>query len=238
MSKSRERILGRLRAAQPANCKPVAAWDDLALFSDYPASGEQRLELFAAKLLSLRAEFFPTPDAQAAAHRIKTLLQSTHATGSGGAANAARHANASLDEIFQKDAWLARHCVLLQGETSNGDFEKFEVGITAADFLVARTGSIVLQAANAGGRRLSVLPPFHIIVAKSEQLVDSLDEALAHLSQQDQNATSYITIITGPSRTSDIEKTLVLGAHGPKRLAVILIGTGEQNGRQQKLPGA
>ena len=108
-------------------------------------------------------------------------------------------------------------------EMPNTEFEKFEAGITTAEFLVARTGSIILQSRNSGGRRLSVLPPFHLVVASSAQLVDSLDEVFAALDHTKKNATSFMTIITGPSRTSDIEKTLVLGAHGPKRLAVVVV---------------
>jgi L-lactate dehydrogenase complex protein LldG len=97
--------------------------------------------------------------------------------------------------------------------------------LTAVDFLVARTGSIVLSSITAGGRRLSVLPPFHIAIASAAQLVPSLDEALRIYQQRGEpNRSSYATIITGPSRTSDIEKILVLGAHGPKRLAVIVVG--------------
>jgi L-lactate dehydrogenase complex protein LldG len=99
------------------------------------------------------------------------------------------------------------------------------VGITAVDFLVARTGSLVLSSATAGGRRLSVLPPFHVAVATTDQLVLSLDEAMRIYQQRGEAIrSSYATIITGPSRTSDIEKILVLGAHGPKRLAVMVVG--------------
>jgi L-lactate dehydrogenase complex protein LldG len=57
-----------------------------------------------------------------------------------------------------------------------------------------------------------------------DQLVISLDEAMAGYQQRSEfDRSSYATIITGPSRTSDIEKILVLGAHGPKRLAVIVM---------------
>jgi len=97
----------------------------------------------------------------------------------------------------------------------------YSIGLTTSDFLVARTGSIVLNSLNHGGRRLSVLPPIHIVVAGTNQIVFSIDDIL------NKNFTSinwsYATIISGPSRTSDIEKQLVLGAHGPKRLIVILI---------------
>jgi len=97
----------------------------------------------------------------------------------------------------------------------------YSVGLTTADFLVARTGSIFLNSLNHGGRRLSVLSPIHIVLAGTNQIVFSLDDIFSkNISTVNW---SYATIISGPSRTSDIEKQLVLGAHGPKRLIVILI---------------
>jgi L-lactate dehydrogenase complex protein LldG len=102
------------------------------------------------------------------------------------------------------------------------EMASFDVGITAADCLVARTGSVVLRCTSTGGRRLSVLPAHHIVLARKEQLVASLEDALPSI--QKDTDWSFATLITGPSRTADIEKILVLGAHGPKRLTVILIG--------------
>ena len=95
------------------------------------------------------------------------------------------------------------------------------VGISVADHLVARTGSIVIYSSLSGGRRLSVLPPFHVFLARSSQLVFSLEDALSSI-EEDQGS-SYFGIINGPSRTADIEKILVMGAHGPKLIAVILV---------------
>ena len=224
MNDSRDRILQRLRGAPPMKKEPPDAWQDVELFADYPSSRQQRLELFIERIVALRAELVRVQDAQEAAARLKELLQSALAQAGPSSLKALRHASGLLDEVFEREAWLAQNCLLMQRDMANTELEQFEVGVTTADFLVARTGSIVLLARNSGGRRLSVLPPFHIVVAKIEQLVDSLDEVFAARAKKEQNETSFMTIITGPSRTSDIEKTLVLGAHGPKRLAVILIG--------------
>ena len=102
--------------------------------------------------------------------------------------------------------------------------EKCSVGITACDALVAQTGSILLTARSAGGRALSVLPPHHLVVAQMNQLVADLPAALELLSARyDGNFPSFATFITGPSRTGDIERILVLGAHGPRLLTVILV---------------
>ncbi len=95
-------------------------------------------------------------------------------------------------------------------------------GVTLAEALVARTGSILVSAA-CGGRAASVLPPLHVVYARATQIVTETEEALA-LIQAGGAAptTSLFSLITGPSRTSDIEKMLVLGAHGPRRLVVLL----------------
>lgn len=125
-----------------------------------------------------------------------------------------------VHEVLAHEPWLKERADMISSDLPHEVFARYECGITVADFLIARTGSIVLNAASAGGRRLSVLPPLHIVLATSAQVVASLEDALARI---DKATSSYMTIITGPSRTSDIEKILVLGAHGPKRLVVIVI---------------
>lgn len=104
------------------------------------------------------------------------------------------------------------------------DFENAEIGITSCDALVARNGSILVSSGNYSGRRLSIYPPIHIIFAKASQLVMDIKHGLALLKDNYPNGIpSMISLITGPSRTADIEKMLVLGAHGPKNLYVFLI---------------
>lgn len=103
-------------------------------------------------------------------------------------------------------------------------FSAVEIGITACEALIARNGSVLVSNASASGRRLSSYPPIHIVVAKTSQLVadikDGMDQVLRRHGSQ---LPSFISIITGPSRTADIEKTLVMGAHGPKELYVFLV---------------
>jgi L-lactate dehydrogenase complex protein LldG len=104
------------------------------------------------------------------------------------------------------------------------DFELAEVGFTLCEALVARNGSVLLSNANGAGRRLSIYPPVHIVLAYTSQLVPDLKDAFALIKQKyGNNLPSMISTVTGPSRTADIEKTLVLGAHGPKELFVFLL---------------
>ena len=96
-----------------------------------------------------------------------------------------------------------------------------DAGISECDALVAQTGSVLLTSRN-GGRSLSVLPPHHVVLARRAQLVADLPAAFALLrARYGSGYPSMISLITGPSRTGDIERILVLGAHGPKKLTVL-----------------
>ena len=107
---------------------------------------------------------------------------------------------------------------------SDKDFDQAEVGITTCEALIARNGSIMISSANAGGRRLSIYPPVHVVFAKASQLVMDIKHAMALINERyGYQLPTMLTTITGPSRTADIEKKLVLGAHGPKDLYVFLI---------------
>lgn len=99
-----------------------------------------------------------------------------------------------------------------------------EVGITGCEFLIAHTGSVMVSSAQKGGRQMFVYPPIHIVIAHKNQLVGYLEEAYIGIREKyKEDFPSQIALITGPSRTADIEKTLVLGAHGPRELRVFLV---------------
>ncbi len=104
------------------------------------------------------------------------------------------------------------------------DFDQAEVGLTLCEALIARNGSILLSSAGMAGRRLSIYPPVHIVLAYTSQLVPDLKDGFKLIKTKFGNQLpSMISTVTGPSRTADIEKTLVLGAHGPKELFVFLL---------------
>ncbi|MFM6976017.1 MAG: lactate utilization protein C, partial [Sphingobacteriaceae bacterium] len=108
--------------------------------------------------------------------------------------------------------------------SSDTDFLKAEVGITLCESVIARNGSIMISNGNGAGRRLSIYPDCHIVLAFTSQLVLDLKDGFKQLKDKyGDQLPSMISNITGPSRTADIEKTLVLGAHGPKELFVFLI---------------
>jgi L-lactate dehydrogenase complex protein LldG len=98
------------------------------------------------------------------------------------------------------------------------------IGLTACDALIASTGGILVSRLSAGPRWLSVLPPVHIIVAHSRQLVSDMHVLLERKMLEPKDS-DWWCFISGPSRTADIEKQLVLGAHGPRALHLVLIET-------------
>ena len=103
-------------------------------------------------------------------------------------------------------------------------FNDLKVGITRCDYLIARFGSVMVSSALSSGRRMFVYPEIHVVIAKASQVVAELKDALNGMKQKYAGKfPSQITVITGPSRTADIEKTLVMGAHGPKELFVLMI---------------
>lgn len=107
---------------------------------------------------------------------------------------------------------------------SDTKFLDAEVGITSCEALIARNGSVLLSNANEAGRRLSIYPHCHVVIAHTSQLVLDLKDGLRMLKDKyGEDIPSMISVVTGPSRTADIEKTLVLGAHGPKELIVFLL---------------
>jgi L-lactate dehydrogenase complex protein LldG len=99
-----------------------------------------------------------------------------------------------------------------------------DVGLTACEYLAAETGTVVLRSSPVAPRALSLLPRAHIVVARLEQLLSTVAECLQKTYLDESPPSSCITLVTGPSRTADIEKVLVRGVHGPRDLYVLLLG--------------
>jgi L-lactate dehydrogenase complex protein LldG len=100
--------------------------------------------------------------------------------------------------------------------------QKLSVGITGCEFVISRLGSIMVSSRTS--RRLNVYPEIHVVIAYINQLVPDLKDAFeAVQAKYPGKLPSMLSVITGPSRTADIEKTLVMGAHGPRELFLILV---------------
>jgi L-lactate dehydrogenase complex protein LldG len=139
-----------------------------------------------------------------------------------------------LNDLISQKKWTKIFCKeekLKQLLTANS-FNRFsdttlagcDVSITTCESLVARTGSIVMSTASQSGRTVSVYAPVHICIAFTNQLVYDVKDALQLIKEKYAGTIpSLITFATGPSRTADIEKTLVVGVHGPKEVYVFLV---------------
>ncbi len=141
-----------------------------------------------------------------------------------------------LEQLITEKQWSKIYCNTdkWNEKFSNSiNLESCDASITGCEFLVARTGTIVMSAAQQSGRTVSVYAPVHICIAYTNQLVYDVKDALQSIKEkyarpddsvgQAGNIPSLITFATGPSRTADIEKTLVTGVHGPKEVYCFLV---------------
>jgi L-lactate dehydrogenase complex protein LldG len=139
-----------------------------------------------------------------------------------------------INSLIKKQDWKKVYCVedkliasfaeQLEDRLVKTDLANCDVSITGCEYMVARTGSIVMSAAQPSGRNVSVYAPIHICIAYTNQLVYDIKEALQGVKDKyGDKLPSLITFATGPSRTADIEKTLVVGVHGPKEVYLFLV---------------
>jgi len=200
-------------ATRPPRELPTAA-DHRRVLPAVGASLAERVALFAKNAAELRADFKVVADGDELATELRRLRDAE------GWTRLASHRGSLTDSAC---ATLGLPVLLTDGGYDKHELETCPVGITECDALVAQTGSVVVTSRTAGGRALSVLPPHHVALARRDQLVADLPEALARLrARYGADFPSMISFITGPSRTGDIERILVLGAHGPKKLTIFL----------------
>lgn len=138
-----------------------------------------------------------------------------------------------LMKLAAEKKWKNLYCVeseLLKKFNGKGVFDSgtsltdCDASVTTCEFLIARTGAIVMTSAQQSGRTVSAYAPVHICIAYTDQLVYDTRDALKLLkTKYSGNIPSFITFAAGPSRTADIEKTLVVGVHGPKEVYLFLI---------------
>ena len=229
MSGDREAILGRIREAlrEPAPRHhdkpppaPVGSQATAAFREWLPPVGDsvkERIALFVKMSEMLRTEFVECRTVKSAAKHIAGLAEA------GAWKRIALHAGELCDALATElPPELSQ--MKLEAGYDKRELESCDAGLTECECLVAQTGSVCVTAPSSGGRALSVLPPHHIAIAHKRQLVADLTAAYELLAGKYRGSyPSFISFITGPSRTGDIERILVLGAHGPKKLTVLLV---------------
>jgi len=204
----RERILSRIRSALTKPAPQHAAMQAAQIF----APVFDPLARFQKECTDNVAECILTPDSDATAENLRSLLQ-----------------RIPSGEVYVQDAPVLRRIAEksisgrpIRWSSEGPPNEASQATITLAESLVASTGSVLVASCD-GGRAASVIAPVHIVVAGQDQLEPDLDAALTHARERGLAArNSFLCLITGSSRTADIEKILVLGAHGPRRLVVLL----------------
>lgn len=206
MSTSRDHILQRLRDARDLR-KAVTPEQPDMVAPIYAETNKDLAGSFQEKLELVSGIFSRVENIDAAADLVKSIAQEE-----------------MWNSVFCLDKKIQK---ALEGKVPYKalaeDFESLQSGVTPCEFLIAHLGSVMVSSGEASGRRLHVFPETHLVIAHMDQLVMYLDEALNRLqAKYKERLPSMITNITGPSRTADIEKTLVKGMHGPRKLIVIL----------------
>lgn len=204
LNPSRQRILARIQSAL-RDAKPQSvAVSNSAVFP----SVENPLERFVAECKGNRTECLVCDgDVQ---QQLSAIL-----------------AELPTGEIFVEDHPQIQE--LLSGETRQVRWsgtgpitESCVASVTRAEALIAQTGSL-LMSSSCGGRGAYVVAPVHIVIGRESQLLPDLEAAMEYVSREQLAVrNSFVGVVTGCSRTGDIEKILVMGAHGPKRLVVLL----------------
>jgi L-lactate dehydrogenase complex protein LldG len=215
----REKIFARIREALKVSA-PFANDDSstINIRQVLPAVSdvfEDQLASFRANAADLKADFQVLNSSQ---ELTRALLELRNNEGWKGIAS---HAGELTDPACQS---LALPMLRTDQPYGANDLETCDAGLTECDALIAQTGSVLITARSAGGRALSVLPPHHVVIARRDQLLPDLAAAFDLVKQKyAANYPSFISLITGPSRTGDIERILVLGAHGPKKLTILFL---------------
>jgi L-lactate dehydrogenase complex protein LldG len=209
MANSREIILEKIgKALEKKTARPVPAPDFKGNVYQ-PLHDQDIVVAFAENFVKTKAEFIFCEDKLAFHEEINRF-----------------YADRGLQDIF---VWENTAINLLYGSKvrynlTENNFHAAQVGITACEGLIARTGSILVSSKQLAGRRLSIFPPMHIVLAFTSQIMPDIKDGMTLIKEKySEGFPSMVSMITGPSRTADIEKTLVLGAHGPKELILFLI---------------
>ncbi|HEV7522822.1 MAG TPA: LUD domain-containing protein [Candidatus Angelobacter sp.] len=206
---SREAILARIREGLRTPGPPM---EDKTFYGPIFEAVVNPLERFQQECKANLMECHITADAAGSAQALAEVLQSL-----------------PPGEIFIQDNPALRRMMSdarsprqVRWSSEGGPAEKSQATVTLADALIAQTGSVFVSA-SCGGRGASVVAPTHVVYATEKQLVPDLVTALRNATADGRLETnSYACVISGSSRTADIEKILVQGAHGPMRLVVIV----------------
>ncbi|MFY9341186.1 MAG: LUD domain-containing protein [Planctomycetota bacterium] len=211
MNAAREQILGALRAGLRGATVPELP--PVPVAATIPPG--ERVARFTAVLTGIGGRVDRVADLPAAAATVRAMLA---------AANVQRVAFSDAPELATFTRGLPPATTVLPANAPRDELLAADAGVTFAQWGIAETGTLVLESAREQHRLASLLPALHIAVLPCARLLGTLGDAFAALrGPGGAPASRTITFVTGPSRTADIELTLVVGVHGPKLLHVVLV---------------
>lgn len=207
---SREHILNRVKAAASGKSKFLKSADEVDFKSEiYFKQQDSPETIFAEEFGKVNGTFVFCESKKKLFEKLQEFQKEQ-----------------LLDAVFCIDKDIQQLLIKagVPFDAGKDDFAQMQAGVTTCEYLIARTGSIMVSSKQVSGRLMNIFPPVHVVIAFTSQLVYDLEDAISGITgKYREHLPSMITTITGPSRTADIEKTLILGAHGPKKLVVFLI---------------
>jgi L-lactate dehydrogenase complex protein LldG len=212
MDSSRDKMLGRIRTALASGPAPLPPAPDWAAPVHPPLPAADLAVSFAESFRRIGGEFFYCEDVAQLGVALRAWL-------------AERLPAGQQFYVWEPVLQALLTTAKVPFQAAEADFgAQAAAGLTSCEALVARTGSIMVAPATASGRRLSIYPDQHLVLARPSQIVAEIGDALRVVqARYGAQLPSMLSLTTGPSRTADIEKTLVLGAHGPRRLSLFLL---------------
>jgi L-lactate dehydrogenase complex protein LldG len=228
MMTARDEILSKIkRALDKSDAVPLPPHASLSaqqVLRECEAQRDELIAAFEAMLTRAGGYFAVAQNAQAVVEHIAEIAATTRATKAVGW-------HSPLLEQLGVGARLAEMQIEWITDAADADKAAFirdaaeaGLGITAVDYALADSGTLCVLAGKSQPRTASLLPPIHVAILRPEQILRGLDDLFA-LLPAGRDLSSAVTLITGPSRTADIELTLVVGVHGPQQLHVILANT-------------
>lgn len=213
---AREDILKRLRARPTGSAVPAEPDFDVVRGRDW--STEEKIERLTAQLNSVNGEVYRLKEADLADAVLDRLARSDARTLLLGRnsvyrdALSARQPNSLTLLAYDRDIESWRETL----------FHEVDAALTTTRGAIAETGSLILWPTPEEPRLMSLVPPLHIAVVSTRALYSTFSEAIAEQRWSAGMPTNAL-LVSGPSKTADIEQTLVYGAHGPRELVVFLV---------------
>jgi L-lactate dehydrogenase complex protein LldG len=174
---------------------------------------EARIESMRSRLEALAGDFRCAASPEEAREMVAAAIEGKHCVAS--------------NSPYLAECGIAALPGVRSGVTDKAELRALcatlDIGITSADYALADTGTLVMLSSPKEARMISLLPPEHIAVVPRSRILTGLDELFTVLPKPAEQ-TSSMVLITGPSRTADIEQILVRGVHGPGRITVIVVG--------------